>query len=119
MKKHLVIFGIVILFLCIGLSGCGEESSKIDITIESYYGHVTSGYITVDGIRFYDFSIDIFDKLKFQVDKSELPNQQFHTVTIYTESFIGGSINASCDEVTKSTTFMLGSVYALSCTNYQ
>ena len=53
MKKHLLMLGFAILFTSIGLSGCTETQSRIDISVDSYYSYLTDCYITVDGIKFF------------------------------------------------------------------
>jgi hypothetical protein len=119
-KKHCFIVGIIVIMVLLCFGGCTEEesSSVIEIEIESFYSFETVGYFTVDGIQIENYSIDMFGTRTFSVNKSMLPKQQYHNVTIYAES--GEQMtNASCDKVTKSVKFVLSVNFILNCLNYE
>jgi len=121
--KQIVVVGIAVLFIVGVLSGCSEEASTIGIKIESFYPFDAEGYFTVDGIKIRNFTISMFNTSTFEVDKSELPDQQYHNVTFYIESVgtMGEQINAtaSCDRVTERTKFVLSVTCTLSCLSYK
>jgi hypothetical protein len=120
MKKHSLILGLIILFTLIGLSGCTtSEQNDIEVKINSYYSLSTDCYITVDGIKFNEFTISMFDRLTFYVDGSEIPNREVHNVTIHAHSSAYGDISGSCDEVTKSVDFSLGALYSINCIGFE
>jgi hypothetical protein len=119
MRKQIIILGIIIVFT-LSLSGCTEEESStvIEIEIESFYSFNVEGYITIDGIEIQNFSIGLFDTRNFVVNKSRLPEQQYHNVTIFVESE-DQLINASCNQVTKSVKFSLSVNFKLSCLAFE
>ena len=120
MTKQITILGIMIIIFTLSLGGCTEEESStvIEIEIESYYSFDAEGYITVDGIEVQNFSIGLFDNQTFFINKSILPEQQYHNVTIFIESE-NQLLNASCDQVTKSVKFTLSVNFILSCLSFE
>lgn len=119
-KKHLLTIGLVLLLILIGLSGCTTSGQRdIEVTIDSYYSYSMDCYITVDGIKFQEFSISMFDRLTFYVDGSEVPYQEYHNVTIHAHSDAYGDVSGSCDEVTKSADFRIGAIGTISCIGFE
>ena len=120
--KTVLAIGITLMTLVCWVSGCTEEASTIEVKIQSFYPFDTEGYFTIDGIFIDNVFLSLLNTTNFTVDKSLLPHQQFHNVTVYLESAASEEelepVNASCDKVTERVKFVLSVQYALSCTSY-
>lgn len=81
MKKYHVLFTLVLLVIVL-YSGCTEKSNIITISIESFSPYEASGYVTVDGIHRQNYTLSLFNKTSFIVEKSMLSVQDVHNVSI-------------------------------------
>ena len=107
MKQYtllLCLSGICVAFL---FCGCTEESSTIEITIESFSPYEAHGFLTVDSIRIQNFSLSMFNSTTIIVEKTLLPEQTYHNVTASLEPLDVDDVasTASCAKATTQVSF--------------
>ncbi|MCX6666435.1 MAG: hypothetical protein NT038_10350 [Euryarchaeota archaeon] len=120
-NSAVLILGVLLFILACALSGCTEKADHLIITIVSYSPNDVEGYITVDDINFQNVSLGMFNTTAYNVSFALLPDQTYHHVTVSIQSVEGGDVwlNASCDNVTESASFMVSVEHHISLRNYK
>jgi len=117
----LLILGMLLFILASGLSGCTEKADHLVITVISYSPNDVTGYITVDDVQVQNVSLGMFNTTTYNVSLALLPDQTYHHVTVSIQSVEGGDVwlNASCDNVTESASFIVSVEHHISLRSYK
>ena len=121
-RNHIsLILGVLLFILASGLSGCTEKADHLVITVISYSPNDVTGYITIDDVRVENVSLGMFNTTTYNVSLALLPDQTHHHVVVSIQSAEGGDVwlNASCDNVTESASFMVSVEHHISLRSYK